>query len=159
MSLIKAKQTLAQLNGQLETLQFDGIDAVVTAELKSGRTEAREERKRLTKLAEETHELIHVMAIELKNRFVDAGPDIKLAWKYFYSTTLPNRVLKPGTKDDFRKLEPGESVENSEPYGVWDTPVREIGDFGIGILLYFKVRWSEGRMERSDNNIPPTHLN
>ena len=139
MALIKAKQHLAQLNGELEMLQFEGIDSVVTAELKSGRTEAREERKRLTKLAEETHELIHVLSLDLKNRFVESGPDIKLSWKYFETVTLPNRVLKPGSKDDFRKLEPGEIVGHSEPYGVWDTPVKEIGDFGIGILLYFKM--------------------
>ncbi|GMH93040.1 hypothetical protein TrVE_jg7780 [Triparma verrucosa] len=139
VKLIKAKQDLAVLNGRIDNLQFEGIDAVVTQELESGRTEARDERKRLTKLAEETHELIHVMSLELKKRLETAGPDVKLSWKYFQGVTLPNRVVKAGTKNEFRKLEPGEVAEGSEPYGVFDTPLNELGDFGIGVLLYFKM--------------------
>ena len=37
------------------------------------------------------------------------------------------------------QLEPGETVPGSEPYGIFDTPVDELGDFGLGILLYFKM--------------------
>jgi hypothetical protein len=50
--LLAMRGELAQLNGNIEKLQCTGIDAVVTAELRSGKTEAKEQRKDLTKRAD-----------------------------------------------------------------------------------------------------------
>jgi hypothetical protein len=66
-------------------------------------------------------------------------PDMKAAWEFYETYTLPRRILKEGTTDDYRKLEPGEVAEGSGLYGVWETPVDEIGDFGLGVYLYFKM--------------------
>ncbi|GMH48808.1 hypothetical protein TL16_g00380 [Triparma laevis f. inornata] len=66
-------------------------------------------------------------------------PDMKAAWEFYETYTLPRRILKEGTTDDYRKLEPGEIAEGSGLYGVWETPVDEIGDFGLGVYLYFKM--------------------
>jgi hypothetical protein len=41
-TLLAMRGELAQLNGSIEKLQCTGIDAIVTAELKSGKTEATE---------------------------------------------------------------------------------------------------------------------
>ena len=94
LPLMKAKTTLAALNGRLETFEFAGLDAIVTTELASGRTEARDERRRLTLLAEETHELIHLLALELKERYENTGPDLALSKKFFREQTIPMRVVK-----------------------------------------------------------------
>jgi hypothetical protein len=45
--------SIAQLNGHLEKLQFSGLDGVVTQELTSGKDEARLQRKGLNGQCEE----------------------------------------------------------------------------------------------------------
>jgi hypothetical protein len=62
--LLAIRGELAQLNGNIEKLQCTGIDAVVTAELTSGKTEAKEQRKGLTKRAD----TLQKKALELKKR-------------------------------------------------------------------------------------------
>jgi nocturnin len=54
-ALIALRGELAQLNGSIEKLQCTRIDAVVTAELTSGKTDAKERRKELTRRTEKLH--------------------------------------------------------------------------------------------------------
>ena len=49
---------LAQVSGNLDKLQFSGVDSVITAELQSGQQNARERRKNLNRAAEELRERI-----------------------------------------------------------------------------------------------------
>ena len=49
--LVAIKNQLAALNGQLDKLQFQGIDSVVTGPLTSGKEQARAQRKGLNKAA------------------------------------------------------------------------------------------------------------
>lgn len=67
-----------------------------------------------------------------KIRLETSGPDVKLSWEYFQTVTLPNRVVKAGTKNEFRKMEPGEVAEGAEAYGVFDTPLNELGGERVG---------------------------
>jgi len=75
-----------------------------------------------------------------------AHADLNESWKYFYSFTLPRYELKdtpgisifgtPGAK--MQRLEPGNP--GGQLYSVWKTPVWELGDFGLGVGLYFITR-------------------
>jgi hypothetical protein len=72
---------------------------------------------------------------------VDGPPKATLeeSMKFYNEITRPRRVVKFGTDDDYRKLEPGEFEEGSANYSTWETKVDELADFGLGIVLYFKM--------------------
>jgi nocturnin len=63
-ALLALRGELAQINGSIEKLQCTGIDAVVTAELTSGKAEAKGRRKELTMTAEK----LHATAVGLKGQ-------------------------------------------------------------------------------------------
>ncbi|KAF0754106.1 hypothetical protein AaE_005458 [Aphanomyces astaci] len=50
--LIESKNSLAQMVGSLDKLQYSGIDGVITAQLKSGKDCVRDQRKALNKHCE-----------------------------------------------------------------------------------------------------------
>ena len=70
-----------------------------------------------------------------------APPDPRRAWNFFYGRTLPRREAETfdqfGKPLSWRKLEPVES--GGELYPIM-TPLRELGDFGLGVGLYFSIR-------------------
>jgi hypothetical protein len=61
------------------------------------------------------------------------APSIRTAWEYFHTDTLPRREQREN--NTFRKLEPGE--KGGELYSVLWTPISELGDFGLGVGMYF----------------------
>ncbi|CAM9599348.1 unnamed protein product, partial [Phaeothamnion confervicola] len=63
--------------------------------------------------------------------------DYKSAWDYWYQNTLPRYAQKEGKPNDFRKLEPGE--EGGQLYHLWYTPLWQLGDFGLGLGLFFQL--------------------
>lgn len=78
------------------------------------------------------------------------GPDLDKGWDYFERVTLP-RHYKPninvneddedddnGARDIRQRAEPGET-KPTQLYSVWSTPEEDLGDFGIGIGLYFST--------------------
>jgi len=70
-------------------------------------------------------------------------PSIDKAWDYFEHVVLPRYfVHRHQGNDKFQKAEPGESVEDTKLYPVWGTPEKELGDFGIGVGVYFwTLKW------------------
>ena len=70
-----------------------------------------------------------------------APPDIRRAWNFYYGRTLPRREAEhedaAGNPTSWRKLEPVESGGELYPLS---TPLRELGDFGLGVGLYFSSR-------------------
>ena len=84
-------------------------------------------------------------------------PSIEKAWAYFEHTTLPRRSYTPvherevnpeGMKKSFlernfnwnktlERANPGEDSYETKLYSVWTTPLNQMGDFGLGVGLYF----------------------
>ena len=62
-------------------------------------------------------------------------PNLDLAWEFFEHQMLPRRLA---TDNSFRaipdisyeRVEPGEMQERSKLYPIWNTPLRDMGDFG-----------------------------
>ena len=52
--------------------------------------------------------------------------DIKEAWNYQRDVSLPRKIVKEGTVDDFRKVEPGEA--GGTLYPVFGTPLKEVNN-------------------------------
>ena len=70
-----------------------------------------------------------------------SGPDILRAWNYYYGRTLPRREVaeadEVGNPVLWRKLEPVEPGGELYPLSA---PLRELGDFGLGVGFYFSSR-------------------
>jgi len=66
-----------------------------------------------------------------------APPDLQRAWNFYYGRTLPRREKDEDEPDRWRKLE---SVEPGGELYALTTPLRELGDFGLGVGLYFSSR-------------------
>lgn len=79
-----------------------------------------------------------------------ARPNIDKAWEYFEHNVLP-RCLVQGNKSTrdlaaakgieakYDKAEVGEFEKPTMLYPVWDTPIDDMADFGIGVALYFST--------------------
>ncbi|KAF0716768.1 Aste57867_2676 [Aphanomyces stellatus] len=50
--LVESKDSIAQMVGSLDKIQFNGIDGVITAQLKTGKESVRDQRKALNKHCE-----------------------------------------------------------------------------------------------------------
>jgi hypothetical protein len=122
------------------------IGAIVVEDY--GETIAREELLMVSRLHDEVKTQVAEFNRVITQRYDDAEPDPEVSWKYHQETTMPLCVIKPpepGQKRaEYRKLESGELAEGATHYSVWHTPVNEIGDFGIGLLLYFRMLISLG---------------
>lgn len=65
-------------------------------------------------------------------------PSLQIAWAYFEHVTLPRYfVHNKEIHGEYVLAEKGESDEATRLYPVWDTPAKDLGDFGIGIGIYF----------------------
>ena len=71
--LVGIKNSLAALNGQLDKLQFQGIDSVVTGPLTSGKEQARAQRKGLNKAAAALSADIKALHADLAAALAKAG--------------------------------------------------------------------------------------
>ena len=75
------------------------------------------------------------------NVSLDAG------WEYYEHQTLYRHKTKsdndPTVEQDssLEKVEPGEHRFPTQLYGYWGTPGDQLGDFGIGIGVYFSTTW------------------
>ncbi|KAI2497599.1 Calcium-activated chloride channel [Fragilaria crotonensis] len=69
-------------------------------------------------------------------------PSLARAWAYFDRFVLPRFTLhEDGTFDrhDLKRAEPGESDLETKLYHPFCTPLSQMGDFGLGIGLYFST--------------------
>lgn len=78
-----------------------------------------------------------------REQLLTTKADIKEAWKFFRQVTQPRYVIEPGKKS-YTKVEPG-AVEGKK-YSIIKTPMSELGDFGIGVFLYYNMAFYVGAM-------------
>jgi len=64
-------------------------------------------------------------------------PTLESAWTYFEHITLPRYLYRSSDQDTFEKVEPGKTQCRTELYPVRKTNENELGDFGVGVGLYF----------------------
>ncbi|OQR94734.1 hypothetical protein THRCLA_22215 [Thraustotheca clavata] len=64
--LIESKETIAQLYGSLDKLQYHGVDGIITADLKTGKDHVREQRKELNRQCESIRTLMMSLHQQLK---------------------------------------------------------------------------------------------
>ena len=66
-------------------------------------------------------------------------PNLVVGWEFFEHQMLPRSIAKMG--DNYKKneknvsyqrVEPGHENENSKLYPIWNTPLRDLGGFGLG---------------------------
>lgn len=68
-----------------------------------------------------------------------AKPDIDKGWEFFEHFVLPRCVdNKNKTGGKYNKVEPG-STEESKLYPIFGTPIADMGDFGIGVGMYYNT--------------------
>mmetsp|Transcript_7120 Transcript_7120/g.9972 ORF Transcript_7120/g.9972 Transcript_7120/m.9972 type:complete len:799 (+) Transcript_7120:67-2463(+) len=74
----------------------------------------------------------------VKDRLYAKNISTELAWAHFKNTTLPRRVKENLKGQEYwRKCESGEC--GGELYEIWGTKLKELGDFGLGIGLFFHM--------------------
>ena len=67
-------------------------------------------------------------------------PSLEKAWAYFEHFALPRYLLDDkSTSGDLSKAEPGEGDIPTKLYSPLFTPLSQMGDFGLGIGLYFST--------------------
>jgi hypothetical protein len=64
-------------------------------------------------------------------------PSLKKSLEFYKAQTLPRRVLNED--NEYNLLEPGDDAEGAEAYPVLTTSLKDLGDFGLGIGLYFST--------------------
>jgi len=64
-------------------------------------------------------------------------PNLDMAWEYFEHIGLPRCFMEKDDKGRHNRAEPGEIDKITMLYPVWSTPLVDMGDFGIGVGLYF----------------------
>ncbi|CAN0385464.1 unnamed protein product [Pylaiella littoralis] len=63
---------------------------------------------------------------------------LAMAWDFYAKYTLPKFTrAEDGSGREFRLQEPGE--EGGQFYSLWGTPLSQLGDFGVGVGLYFQT--------------------
>ena len=71
----------------------------------------------------------------------DSLPSLDKAWEYFEHFVLP-RCLVPSPEDEGKGYDRADIGEYKKPtmlYPIWSTPLRDMGDFGVGVGLYFNT--------------------
>lgn len=82
----------------------------------------------------------------------DRAPNLDKGWEYFEHHILP-RCLIPIPKDSkdtgydaatktggiFTRADVGEHEKDTMLYPLWGTPLKDMGDFGVGVGLYFST--------------------
>lgn len=69
------------------------------------------------------------------------SPSIEEAWERFECTMLPRHFTRNNNNGALTKSPIGSST-GTELYSVWSTPEKELGDFGIGVGIYFwTLKW------------------
>lgn len=71
--LLEAKDQIAQMNGNLEKLQYNGVDSIITAELESGKERAKEKRKALNQRCDVLRERILQDSKDLQKMLAAGG--------------------------------------------------------------------------------------
>jgi len=71
--LLEAKDQIAQMNGNLEKLQYSGVDSIITAELASGKERAKEKRKALNQRCDALRERILQDSKDLRKMLASGG--------------------------------------------------------------------------------------
>lgn len=68
-------------------------------------------------------------------------PSLEKAWAYFEHFALSRYVIEEDNPDpnDRKRAEPGEHQVPTRLYSPWKLPHAQLGDFGIGIGLYFST--------------------
>ena len=69
---------------------------------------------------------------------VEKPPSLNVAWEYFEHIILPRRLADGSSTTKvlnakYQRAEPGDMDVKTKLYPVWDTPVDDMGDFGIGV--------------------------
>ncbi|CAM9544582.1 unnamed protein product [Ectocarpus sp. 12 AP-2014] len=63
---------------------------------------------------------------------------LDMAWDFYAKYTMPKFArAEGGSGRKYRLQEPGE--EGGQFYGLWSTPLSQLGDFGVGVGLYFQT--------------------
>ncbi|CAN0116278.1 unnamed protein product [Scytosiphon promiscuus] len=63
---------------------------------------------------------------------------LDLAWDFYAKYTMPKYTrAEDGSGRKYRIQEPGE--EGGQFYSLWKTPLSQLGDFGVGVGLYFQT--------------------
>jgi hypothetical protein len=69
-------------------------------------------------------------------------PRLDRGWQFFEHFVLPrcyaNRIPEEGGSK-YDRARPGEKREKTRLYPIWDTPMDDMADFGIGAGMYFKM--------------------
>jgi len=68
------------------------------------------------------------------------GPSLEKAWAYFEHNVLARYIVKSGDgkkEKELERAEPGEDRFPTKLYSCIFTPLNQMGDFGIGVGLYF----------------------
>jgi hypothetical protein len=68
-----------------------------------------------------------------------SNPELDKGWEFFEHFILPRCVdNKNATGGKYNKVEPG-STQESKLYPVFGTPIADMGDFGIGVGMYYNT--------------------
>jgi hypothetical protein len=77
----------------------------------------------------------------IKERIIEP-PRLDKGWEYFEHYVLPRCFANREATEKGRtysRAEPGEDQEKTMLYPVWGTPLQDMGDFGIGVGMYFDM--------------------
>jgi hypothetical protein len=77
----------------------------------------------------------------IKERVIEP-PKLDKGWEYFEHFILPRCFANREATEKGRtysRAEPGEDQEKTMLYPVWGTPLQDMGDFGIGVGMYFDM--------------------
>ena len=66
-------------------------------------------------------------------------PNLDTAWEHFEHIALPRCFKEDGGTNNYDRAEPGEFEDPTMLYPVWKTKLVDMGDFGIGVGLYFST--------------------
>ncbi len=69
-------------------------------------------------------------------------PSLDKSWEFFEHHVLPRCFDEPQKGEaalTYNLAEPGERDEKTKLYPVWETPLEEMADFGIGVGMYFSM--------------------
>uniref|UniRef100_A0A7S3QEB8 CSC1/OSCA1-like cytosolic domain-containing protein n=1 Tax=Chaetoceros debilis TaxID=122233 RepID=A0A7S3QEB8_9STRA len=70
------------------------------------------------------------------------APSLDKAWEYFEHQILPRRLVKDKTDSclgKYDRAEVGEHIKKTKLYPVWSTPIDDMADFGVGVVLHFST--------------------
>jgi len=96
-------------------------------------------------------ENLHLIRSESENRALlqearppkrtrEEKPSLERAWAYFEHFALPRFIVdEQSAKGDLSRAEPGEDENPTKLYDPICTPLSQMGDFGLGVGLYFST--------------------